>query len=110
MTSRLGRLVTLALSAIQLAAPAVASVSEGLFASQVIDGRAHVESNAQTDCRPPHSADCPVCRYLVDNAGTLAVAPPPVTITREQKRLAAAAWEKPATDRPAFEARGPPPS
>ena len=108
MTSRFARYLTLVLAAIQFAAPGVASVSEGMFSRRVIDPRAHVEDHAQRDCVPPHSADCAVCRYLVDNVGHTEAPPvPPVvavarSVAVEQRALVSNA------ELHGFEARGPP--
>ena len=108
MHSRFTRLVTLVFAAIQFAAPAVASIGDGLFSNRVVDVRAHIEDHAQTDCQPPHSADCAVCRYLVDNAGTLAAPALPVAIATEQLEPVVSATQGAAADRQSFEARGPP--
>jgi hypothetical protein len=108
MNSRFTRLVTLVFAAIQFAAPAVASVGEGLFSNRVVDARPHVEDKAHTDCRAPHSADCAVCRYLVDNAGTLAAPAVPVAIATEQLEPVVSGPQGATADRQTFEARGPP--
>ena len=108
MTSRFARLLTLVFAAIQFAAPAVASVGEGLFSSRVVDVRSHVEDKAQTDCQAPHSADCAVCRYLVDNGGTLPTPALPVAIETEQMEPVLSAPQGSTADRQSFEARGPP--
>ena len=108
MTSRFARFITLVFAAIQFAVPAVASIGEGLFSNRVVDVRAHVEDNAQTDCQAPHSADCAVCRYLVDNAGTLPAPAIPVAIATEQLEPVVSATQGATADRQSFEARGPP--
>lgn len=108
MTSRFARFVTMILAAIQFAAPAVASVGEGLFSNRVIDPRSHVEDHGQTGCQPPHSADCALCRYLVDNAGTLPAPALPVAIATEEMEPVASATQGATAHRQSFEARGPP--
>lgn len=108
MHSRFTRLVTLVFAAIQFAAPAVASIGEGLFSNRVVDVRAHVEDQSQAGCKAPHSADCAVCRYLVDNAGTLPAPAIPVAIATELLEPVVSATQGAAADRQSFEARGPP--
>jgi hypothetical protein len=108
MNSRFARLVTLVFAAIQFAAPAVASVTEGIFSNRVIDARAHIEDHAQTDCAPPHTADCAVCRYLVDNAGTVSTAPVLVAIVVTQPSPVVAVSLGATAERQGFDARGPP--
>ena len=106
--SRFARYVTLVLAAIQFAAPGVASVGEGVFSRRVTDPRAHIEDQAQRDCVPPHSADCAICRYLVDNVGhTEAPAVPPVVAVVRAVAVAQRALVSSA-ELHGFEARGPP--
>ena len=105
---RYARFLILLLAAIQFAAPAVASVAEGAFSQRVADPAAHIEEKGQTDCTPPHAADCAICRYLIDGTGCMpalgsafivADAPPSPT-------TAVVAASGPA--RQGFDARGPP--
>lgn len=56
--------VTLLFAVAQLALPAALSVGDGIDANSVGAGVAHVEDIAGKQCKPPHSADCAVCRYL----------------------------------------------
>lgn len=67
MAHRYPRLLTLLLAAIQFAMPAFVSVSDGAFAKLVRDQGSHVESSGDSECVPPHQADCTVCRYLSDH-------------------------------------------
>jgi hypothetical protein len=108
MNSRFARFVTLLFAAIQFAAPAVASVTEGIFSSRVVDARSHIEDGAQTDCAPPHGADCAVCRYLVDGTGSLPASPVLVAIVMAQAEPVLARSLGATAERQGFEARGPP--
>ena len=65
---RYARFLTLLLAAIQFAAPAVVSVADGAFSKIVRDPGVHVESSGDTECTPPHGADCGVCRYLTSGS------------------------------------------
>src|SRR3954467_961797 len=62
--SRLLRFATLIFAAAQFALPAVASVADGLSAAGGRNSAAHVESKGDRDCKPPHTADCAICRFL----------------------------------------------
>src|SRR3954468_996050 len=84
MTSRFARILTMVFAAIQFAAPAAASVGEGIFSHRAGNTRVHIEESGQKDCAPPHSADCAVCRYLVDNVGFVSASALPVAIVAEQ--------------------------
>src|SRR5260221_992407 len=67
MTSRLSRpfrLLTLLLAAMQFAVPAVVSVVDGDGARAGRPLGTHVEEFGQNQCKPPHSADCAICRFL----------------------------------------------
>jgi len=67
--SRPTRLLTLALAAVQFALPAVASVTDGILAGSGRNDAAHVEDVARSQCKPPHAADCAICRFLsIDQA------------------------------------------
>jgi len=74
--SRPIRQLTLLLAAIQFAMPGVASVFDGLDAGAGGRMTAHVENGAQKSCRPPHSADCAVCRFLSQAASKERTATP----------------------------------
>jgi hypothetical protein len=108
MTSRFARFITMVFAAIQFAAPAVASVGEGVFSSRVVDPSSHVEEHGQKDCAPPHSADCAICRYLVDNNGSAPVAALLVAIVAEEPAPVVAISLGETADREGFDARGPP--
>src|SRR5437868_13591533 len=84
MTSRFARILTMVFAAIQFAAPAAASVGEGVFSHRAGNARMHIEESGQKDCAPPHSADCAICRYLVDNAGTVSAPALAMAIVAEQ--------------------------
>src|ERR1043166_1702416 len=62
--SRLTRLLTFAFAAAQLALPAVASVTDGVLAGTGRNNSSHVEDVARNSCKPPHAADCAICRFL----------------------------------------------
>jgi hypothetical protein len=106
--SRFAHLMMLLLAAIQLAAPAVTSVADGIFATQVVDATAHIEDQPTSDCEPPHSADCTVCRFLVDNTGTLVASALGVAIVVEQPEPDVLRARGLAAERQGFDARGPP--
>jgi hypothetical protein len=110
MNSRFARMVTLLFAAIQFAVPAVASVGEGVFSRRVVDPRVHVEEHGQKDCAPPHTADCAICRYLVDHAGFVPPAVVPAEIVVDQPEPVVAASIGATADREGFDARGPPPT
>jgi hypothetical protein len=106
--SRFARLMMLLLAAIQFAAPAVTSVADGIFANQVVDARAHIEDQPTSDCEPPHSADCTVCRFLVDNSGAVTAPAVAGAIVVEQAQPDARMTLRAAIDGQPFDARGPP--
>jgi len=108
MPSRFARLMMLLLAAIQFAAPAVTSVADGIFANRVVDARSHIEDKAQSDCVPPHSADCTVCRFLVDHTGTVPTTAALVAIVAVQPQPVVSASFGATSERQGFEARGPP--
>jgi hypothetical protein len=106
--SRFARVMMLLLAAIQFAAPAVTSVADGIFANRVVDPRAHVEELPTSDCEPPHSADCTVCRYLVDHTGTVPPATSAIVIVAEQPEPVVSATAGATGERLGVGARGPP--
>jgi hypothetical protein len=62
--SRLTRAITFLFAAVQFALPAVASVADGAAAAGGRNSAAHIESKGDRDCKPPHTADCAICRFL----------------------------------------------
>jgi|ERR1043166_2972761 hypothetical protein len=62
--SRLSRLFTFAFAAVQFALPGMASVADGLFATGARNNASHMEDVARGTCKPPHAADCAICRFL----------------------------------------------
>src|SRR5205823_9136897 len=63
MAARLVRVFTFLLAVAQLALPAALSVAD----KALVDLRGtvtHIESTAGKQCKPPHAADCCICRYL----------------------------------------------
>jgi len=62
--SRRVRFLTLLLAAMQLAVPAFVSVADGSVARAGRASAAHVEEVGGKQCRPPHSEDCLICRFL----------------------------------------------
>ena len=69
MANRFVRLVTLVFAAAQFALPAAASVADGAAAAGGRNSAAHVESKGDRDCKPPHTADCAICRFLTTAHG-----------------------------------------
>jgi hypothetical protein len=76
MTTRFARFITLIFAAAQFALPAVASVADGAAAAGGRNSAAHLESKGDRDCKPPHSADCAICRFLSTTHGQVRVAVP----------------------------------
>lgn len=67
MVSRLSRPVRflmLLLAAMQVAVPAVVSVVDGVVARHGRESPTHIEEFGQNQCKPPHPADCAICRFL----------------------------------------------
>jgi hypothetical protein len=62
--SRRVRFLTLLLAAMQFAVPALVSVADGSVARAGRTSAAHVEEVGGKQCRPPHSEDCLICRFL----------------------------------------------
>ena len=58
------RLVTVLFAVVQFALPGALSVADGVAANDVSETVVHVEDMARKQCRPPHTADCAVCRHL----------------------------------------------
>src|SRR4051812_29416316 len=108
MTSRFARILTMVFAAIQFAAPAAASIGEGVFSHRASNTQVHIEESGQKDCAPPHSADCAICRYLVDNAGSVPATAALVAIVADQPEPVVAASLGVSADREGFDARGPP--
>ena len=106
--SRPVRFLTLLLAAMQFAVPAAMSVVDGTVARWGQDAGSHVEAFGQNACKPPHSADCAVCRFLSTTHGQIdasvaaavvtTIAPSPTTLVA----LSAAAA------RHGFDSRAPP--
>jgi hypothetical protein len=93
MTNRLSRPVrflTLLLAAMQFAVPAVVSVVDGTVARSARESGTHIEAFGDNQCKPPHSADCAICRFLSTTHGQVGtpvaavvltkIAPPPTTL------------------------------
>jgi hypothetical protein len=81
MANRFARLVTLIFAAAQFALPAVASVADGAAAAGGRNSAAHVESKGDRDCKPPHTADCAICRFLTTTHGQTRAAAAPLLAT-----------------------------
>ncbi len=63
------RFVTLAWASLQLAAPAMAGIADGLAAFEDASApRTHVEATTTEGCPVVHSPDCGLCRYLTTSA------------------------------------------
>ncbi len=58
------RHLTLMFAALQFALPAILSVTDGASAAGGRNSASHIESKGDRDCKPPHTADCAVCRFL----------------------------------------------
>lgn len=88
--SRPVRFLTLLLAAMQFAVPAVVSVVDGVVARHGRESATHIEEFGQNACKPPHSADCAVCRFLSTTHGQVdasvaaavvtTIAPSPTTL------------------------------
>jgi hypothetical protein len=76
--SRPARFITLIFAALQFALPGVASIVDGASARANDTVTAHVEDVAHRGCKPPHSADCAICRYLTGTFSTPATTPAPI--------------------------------
>ena len=103
------RFVTVFLAALQFALPGVASVADGMVARSTTNQAAHVEDVTQKSCKPPHSADCLVCRFLSTTIGQTAPAAAlviPATVVSMPPAVVAAAA---AADLYGFNSRAPPP-
>ena len=77
MAARLVRVFTFLLAVAQLALPAALSVAD----KALVDLRGtvtHIESTAGKQCKPPHAADCCICRYLSAAVGKAGSSPPPI--------------------------------
>lgn len=75
--SRPTRFLTLLLAAMQFAVPAVVSVVDGASARAGLPLGTHIEEFGQNQCKPPHSADCAICQFLItahSQAGTAVAA------------------------------------
>lgn len=113
MTSRLSRsvrLLALLLAAMQFAVPAVVSVVDGAQARGGRNSASHVEEVGGKQCRPPHSEDCLVCRFLsATHNVTIPVAAPAMD---EQRATVSDAAVTPClvTGRYGFNPRAPPTS
>lgn len=111
MTSRLSRqvrLLTLLLAAMQFAVPAVVSVVDGAGARAGRPSGTHVEEFGRNQCKPPHSADCAICRFLStthSQAGTSVPAIVATEIAAAQNTLVAFCA---AATRDGFDSRAPP--
>jgi hypothetical protein len=62
------RALTLVFAVAQFALPGALSVADGVAASGTSETIAHVEDIAHKQCKPPHTAECAVCRYLATGA------------------------------------------
>ena len=78
--SRPVRFMTLCLAALQFALPGVASIADGAIARSTRNEVSHVEDVAQKSCKPPHSADCVVCRFLSTTIGQSAAVAAPIVV------------------------------
>ena len=73
------RLLALLWATLQLASPAAGAVADGQQFAKAGGGApaAHVESTSSEACPVVHAPDCAMCRYLSQNAGTVAAATAP---------------------------------
>ena len=58
------RFLTLLFATLQFVLPAAVSVADGAAAAGGRNSATHVESKGDRDCKPPHTADCAMCRFL----------------------------------------------
>lgn len=75
--SRTTRFLTLLFAAIQFAVPAVVSVADGAIARGGRNAGSHVEDVGGKQCRPPHTEDCLLCRFLTATHSAAPAAPAP---------------------------------
>jgi hypothetical protein len=73
----LRRAVLLALSIVQMGAPALASVADAALASRASDtaSRTHVEDHTHRSCAAAHPDDCALCQFLSNGAAPRASVP-----------------------------------
>ena len=54
-----------AFAALQLASAGISAIADGLFEQRSAAGTGtHIEAVTQPACRPVHSLDCALCRYI----------------------------------------------
>jgi hypothetical protein len=113
MTFRLSRpfrFLTLLLAAMQFAVPAVVSVVDGAQARGGRNSGSHVEEVGGKQCRPPHSEDCLICRFLSAAHGVATSAAPCLAEEEIASLQAAPAPSAAVGSQYGFDSRAPPTS
>jgi len=108
--SRPVRFVTLLLAAVQFAVPAVVSVADGDAALAGRNSGTHIEEVGGKQCRPPHSEDCLICRFLSAAHAVTSSAAPSVVVEVIASPSAALVAACTVGDRHGFNSRAPPTS
>jgi len=63
------RLFVLALALLQLAAPCLSAIADGMLSRDASTGAStHIEAETRANCPAGHSPECVVCRYLALSA------------------------------------------
>src|SRR4051812_9882973 len=106
--NRATRLLTLVFAALQFAVPAVVSVADGAVARGGRNPAGHAEEVGGTRCRPPHTEDCLICRFLsATHSAAGATAAPAIEQTIAPVRSAFVAFSA-VGGRYGFSSRAPP--
>jgi hypothetical protein len=102
------RVLTVAFAVAQIALPAGLSVSDARGAADARGTAAHVEETSGKQCKPPHTAECGICRYLSVSAAKGAA--PTVSVIRvvEAHHTPAGAAIPLSVSRRGFQSRAPP--
>ena len=111
MTSNLSRpvrLLTLLLAAMQFAVPALVSVADGSGARAGRTSAAHIEEVGGKQCRPPHSEDCLICRFLSATHQAASSAAPACVGEEISSPSASLVSPSAVDDRRGFNSRAPP--
>lgn len=102
------RFLTLLLAAMQFAVPAVSSVVDGAVARAARGSDSHVEAFGENGCKPPHAADCLVCRFLSATHSQVETPAAVLVVTRIAAPPTALVALSAAGSRCGFDSRAPP--
>ena len=106
--SRPTRFLTLVFAAIQFAVPALVSVADGVVARGGRNSASHVEDVGGKQCRPPHTEDCVVCRFLSATHSTAAASSQPAIVQSVASNPTTFDARATVADRYGFNSRAPP--